>query len=77
MPLQQAITTGCRRARQLVGFSGSKSSSTAHRRFFLLGVIKHRCAACSTPPCRRARFFVAYDDTVPYIICSNVHYYES
>src|SRR5262249_16986293 len=55
---------------------GIQSSSTASARLFLLCVVKHCREAYVTTRGRRACFFVAYDDTVYYIHCSNVHYKE-
>jgi len=50
----------------LMVFSNRASSSTASARLFLLRVVKHRRHVCRTTWCRRARFFVAYDDSDVY-----------
>src|SRR2546422_958413 len=60
----------------LAVFAGRGSSSMGWRRLSLLCVVQYRREACLTTRCRRARFFVAYDNTVQYRynICSNLHY---
>ena len=60
----------------LVGFSGRVSSCMDEKRFCLLCVVQCRHAAYVTTRCRRARFFIAYDDHVYYSICSHMHHKE-
>src|SRR5262245_7250700 len=43
------------------------SSSTASARLLLRRVVKHRCHGCNMTLCRRACFFVAYDDSDVYV----------
>jgi len=58
----------------LVGFSGRVSSCMGERRLFLLWDVQRRREAYVTTRCRRARFFITYDDPMYYSICSHVHH---